>query len=97
MKFGITPHGKHSIIKINAKILAKDADYLQQLYPDLWIYNVGKGLTRIDGCLKPSEIDLFLDNLKSVTINYKIDMLKEQLADLANKYAISIDDDEVFL
>jgi len=52
MKFGITFLGKHTIIKMNCKLTTLERTSLAEAYSeDLTIYEIGKGLTRIEGCM----------------------------------------------
>ena len=89
MKFGIKSHGRHSVIKLNVKIRKEDMIYLLESYEDLYIYEIGKGLTRIEGCLKQEETEFFMDRLKQACIEYKIEELQRQNWDITNKYAVT--------
>lgn len=52
MKFGISTFGKHTIIKLNCKLTKAERAQLADAYiKELSITEIGKGLTRIEGCM----------------------------------------------
>ena len=74
MKFGITQLGHHTIIKMNAKLTITERVSLQDAYGHcIAIYGIGKGLTRIEGCM---EHQLYLN---SFSFEYKLAMKRSKI------------------
>jgi hypothetical protein len=82
--FGFSYIGKWTIVKLNVKLDDASRDHLISLYSDnLTIYKIGKGLTRIEGCLTHCSMQYFmfeLDRAKLLTKQAEIAMKLSELA-----------------
>ena len=82
--FGFSYIGKWTIVKLNVKLDDASRDHLISLYSDnLTIYKIGKGLTRIEGCLTHCSMQYFmfeLDRAKLLTQQAEIAMKLSEIA-----------------
>jgi hypothetical protein len=87
MNFGFYTLGKHRVIKINCKLCAVERIELEQAYSSLLIKKIGKGLTRIEGCLT-EEYDFlrFKLHLDCAIKRSKIFYMGEELHQLEQAY-----------
>jgi hypothetical protein len=82
LRFGYQSFGKHTLIKINAKISSASANKIAERFPNLCILNNGKHGERIEGCLPSKDILDFDDALKLAIIDYKINALQQKAFDI---------------
>ena len=77
--FGIAILGQHMTIRINTKLSNAERTALADAYPDINIFAIAKGLTRIEGCM---EINRYIMSFKP---EYKLAMLRSQQSFLQEK------------
>lgn len=84
--FGITFLGNHAIIKLNAKLSSHEREELTQAYPDLSIREIGKGLTRIEGCLHVILFsESFISQFKIAMQKSKIEAMQQKLKEMERR------------
>lgn len=86
MNFGIKQHGKHAVIKINCKINQSAQNRISNLFSDLCVYEIGKNLTRIEGCLCLDDIQSFRKTLKICILKYKIEQYALEILQEKKEY-----------
>lgn len=82
--FGFSHIGKWTIVKLNVKLDDTSRDHLISLYSDnLSIYKIGKGLTRIEGCLTHCSMQYFRFEIERAKLLYQQNQVAMKLSELA--------------
>ena len=80
--FGLQHFGNFTAFRLNCKISEAQRISLKDVYPDIQIRPIGKGLTRIEGALHYRAYDEFHLHLEIAMADYKADKAVEKLYNL---------------
>ena len=103
MKFGLTFIGHHVAVKFNAKLTPIERENFATSYCHIvTVSKIGKGLTRIEGCLDPlqygnfkTDLDIAIKQSKIERLMAEVDALEEHKLRCTNEVAFADPLDEL--